>query len=111
VLVVIAVGVVVVLVAMFGFSTLTDFSGVCAPWSFVMFTSGAMVMLPFAGTVGIGADDAYGLGGFSADWESHHLDGGGRFLLEDRVQVELLTIHNVPFALSILEAEQAGRKD
>ena len=46
VVVVIAVGVVVVLVAMFGFSTLTDFSGVCAPWLFVMFTSGAMVMLP-----------------------------------------------------------------
>jgi hypothetical protein len=63
VLVVIALGVVVVLVAMFDFSTLTDFSGVCAPWLFVMFTSGAMVMLPFAGTVGIGADDAYGLGG------------------------------------------------
>ena len=43
----------------------------------------------------------------------------GRFLLEGGVQVELLTIHyldqgdaeNVPFALSILEAEQAGRKD
>jgi hypothetical protein len=31
VVVVIAVGVVVVLVAMFGFSTLTDFSEVCAP--------------------------------------------------------------------------------
>ena len=43
----------------------------------------------------------------------------GRFLLEGEVQVELLTIHyldqsdaeSVSFALSILEAEQAGRKD
>jgi hypothetical protein len=29
----------------------------------------------FAGTVGIGADKPYGLGRFSADRESHHLDG------------------------------------
>jgi hypothetical protein len=30
----------------------------------------------FAGSIGIGPDKPYGMGGFSADWESHHLDGG-----------------------------------
>ena len=43
----------------------------------------------------------------------------GRFLLKGVVQVEVLTIRhldqgdaeNVPFALSVLEAEQPGRKD
>jgi purine-cytosine permease-like protein len=64
VVVVIAVGVVVVLVAMFGFSTLTDFSGVCAPWLFVMFTSGAMVMLPSLAHSVLGRPNLTGLGDF-----------------------------------------------
>ncbi len=64
VLVVIAVGVVVVLVAMFGFSTLTDFSGVCAPWLFVMFTSGAMVMLPSLAQSVLGRTTLTGWGDF-----------------------------------------------
>ena len=45
-LVVIAVGIIVVLVAMYGFNAVSDFSGICAPWLFVMFTSGALVLLP-----------------------------------------------------------------
>jgi purine-cytosine permease-like protein len=64
VVVVIAVGVVVVLVAMFGFSTLTDFSGVCAPWLFVMFTSGALVMLPSLAQSVLGRTNLTGWGDF-----------------------------------------------
>ena len=46
ILIVIAVGIVVVSIALYGFNAVSDFSGVCAPWLFVMFTSGAMVLLP-----------------------------------------------------------------
>ncbi len=46
VLVVLIVGVVVVFVAIFGFNAVSKFSGICAPWLFVMFTSGALVLMP-----------------------------------------------------------------
>ncbi len=46
VLVVLAVGIIVVLVAMYGFKAVSDFSGICAPWLFVMFASGALVLMP-----------------------------------------------------------------
>jgi purine-cytosine permease-like protein len=46
VLVVISVGIIVVFVAMYGFNAVSDFSGICAPWLFVMFTSGALVLMP-----------------------------------------------------------------
>ncbi len=46
VLIVILVGIVVVSVAMYGFNAVTEFSGICAPWLFTMFASGAMVLLP-----------------------------------------------------------------
>ena len=46
VLIVILVGIVVVFVAIYGFKAVSNFSGVCAPWLFVMFTSGALVLLP-----------------------------------------------------------------
>lgn len=46
VLVVVAVGIIVVLVAMYGFNAVAEFSSICAPWLFVMFISGAMVLLP-----------------------------------------------------------------
>lgn len=46
VLIVLMVGLVVVFVAIYGFNAVSDFSGVCAPWLFVMFTSGALVLLP-----------------------------------------------------------------
>ncbi|MDO5968770.1 hypothetical protein Q4Q35_03035 [Flavivirga aquimarina] len=46
VLVVLIVGIVVVFVAIFGFNAVSKFSGICAPWLFVMFTSGALVLMP-----------------------------------------------------------------
>jgi len=46
VLIVMIVGMVVVMVAIYGFSAVSDFSGICAPWLFTMFTSGALVLLP-----------------------------------------------------------------
>ncbi|MBT8298525.1 MAG: hypothetical protein KJO52_09340, partial [Maribacter sp.] len=46
ILIVIGVGIVVVSIAMYGFNAVSEFSGICAPWLFVMFTSGAMVLLP-----------------------------------------------------------------
>jgi hypothetical protein len=49
---------------MFGFSTLKDFSGVCAPWLFVMFTSGAMVMLPSLAQSVLGRTTLTGWGDF-----------------------------------------------
>tara|TARA_R110002074_G_scaffold5143_4_gene25258 strand:- start:3550 stop:5271 length:1722 start_codon:yes stop_codon:yes gene_type:complete len=46
VLIVFVVGIVVVSIALYGFNAVSEFSGICAPWLFVMFTSGAMVLLP-----------------------------------------------------------------
>ena len=46
ILIVLAVGIFVVSIALYGFNAVSDFSGICAPWLFVMFTSGAMVLLP-----------------------------------------------------------------
>jgi len=46
VLIVLLVGLVVVFVAIYGFKAVSDFSGICAPWLFTMFTSGALVLLP-----------------------------------------------------------------
>lgn len=46
VLIVVLVGAFVVFIAIYGFNAVSDFSGICAPWLFVMFTSGALVLLP-----------------------------------------------------------------
>lgn len=46
VFIVILVGLFAVFVAIYGFNAVSDFSGICAPWLFVMFTSGALVLLP-----------------------------------------------------------------
>ena len=46
ILIVLCVGIVVVSIALYGFTAVSEFSGLCAPWLFVMFTSGAMVLLP-----------------------------------------------------------------
>ncbi len=46
VLVVLAVGIIVVFVAMYGFNAVSEFSSICGPWLFVMFTAGALVMMP-----------------------------------------------------------------
>lgn len=44
--IVLVVGAVVVSVAIYGFNAVAEFSSICAPWLFVMFTSGALVLLP-----------------------------------------------------------------
>ncbi len=46
VLIVLLVGAFAVFVAVYGFEAVSDFSGICAPWLFAMFTSGALVLLP-----------------------------------------------------------------
>jgi len=46
ILIVVAVGMVVVFVAIYGFSTVADFSSICAPWLFTLFVAGALVLLP-----------------------------------------------------------------
>ena len=46
VLIVLFVGAIVVFVAMYGFNAVADFSSICAPWLFVMFTCGSLVLFP-----------------------------------------------------------------
>jgi len=46
VLIVILVGIFAVFVAIYGFEAVSEFSGLCAPWLFVMFASGALVLMP-----------------------------------------------------------------
>ncbi len=46
VLIVLLVGSFVVFVAIYGFNAVAEFSSICAPWLFVMFTSGALVLMP-----------------------------------------------------------------
>ncbi|MGI9530506.1 purine-cytosine permease family protein [Lutimonas sp.] len=68
ILIVLAVGLVVVSIAIYGFNAVTEFSGICAPWLFVMFSSGAMVLLPalsidvLGKTIPAGWDDFIRLG-------------------------------------------------
>ena len=61
VLLVFGVGAVVVVLAMLGFKKLADFSTVCSPWMFLMFISGAGVMLPvLAQKAGFSSIDSIG---------------------------------------------------
>jgi len=46
VLIVLFVGGVAVSVAIYGFNAVSEFSGICAPWLFAMFISGALVLMP-----------------------------------------------------------------
>ena len=46
ILIVILVGIFVVFIAIYGFKAVSDFSGICAPWLFTMFASGAIVLMP-----------------------------------------------------------------
>lgn len=46
ILIVVAVGIVVVFVAIYGFKTVADFSSICAPWLFTLFVAGALALLP-----------------------------------------------------------------
>lgn len=45
-LIVVIVGLVVVLVAIYGFNTVAGFSSICAPWLFTLFVAGALALLP-----------------------------------------------------------------
>ena len=45
-LIVVAVGFIVVVVAIYGFNTVADFSTICAPWLFTLFITGAFALLP-----------------------------------------------------------------
>jgi NCS1 family nucleobase:cation symporter-1 len=44
--IVLAVGAIVVFVAMYGFATVADFSKICAPWLFVIFLAGSFALFP-----------------------------------------------------------------
>ncbi|WP_166823396.1 purine-cytosine permease family protein [Thalassoroseus pseudoceratinae] len=46
VLIVLGVGIIVVLVAMYGFNAVAEFSSICGPWLVVMFTAGALALMP-----------------------------------------------------------------
>jgi len=46
VIIVCIVGLVAVFVAIYGFNAVSEFSGICAPWLFTMFLSGALVLMP-----------------------------------------------------------------
>lgn len=80
ILIVLAVGIVVVSIALYGFNAVAEFSGICAPWLFVMFTSGAMVLLPalsldvLAKTLPSGWNDFISLGNQSI-WTGINSDG------------------------------------
>ncbi len=66
VLVVLAVGVVVVALAILGFKKLAQFSEICSPWMFLMFIAGALVLMPrvIQGTPGIDS-----IGSFFEFWK------------------------------------------
>ncbi len=80
ILIVLAVGIFVVSIALYGFNAVAEFSGICAPWLFVMFTSGAMVLLPalsldvLAKTLPSGWNDFISLGNQSI-WTGINSDG------------------------------------
>ncbi len=56
VLVVLAVGAVVVALAVMGFKALSQFSTLCSPWMFIVFIAGALASLPKLGDVHSAAD-------------------------------------------------------
>ncbi len=66
VLIVLAVGMIVVLVAMYGFNAVAEFSSICGPWLVVMFTSGALVLFPALAESVLGRTQLSGFGDFIA---------------------------------------------
>jgi NCS1 family nucleobase:cation symporter-1 len=65
VFVVLAVGAVVVTLAIWGFKRLAQFSEVCSPWMFLMFIAGALVMMP---TIVAQVTDVESIGSFHDFW-------------------------------------------
>jgi NCS1 family nucleobase:cation symporter-1 len=81
VLVAVAVGTVVVIVAAKGFKGVAHFSEICAPWMILMFIAGALAVLPVLVSVTRGVDSIGGLSDFVkvADehiWVEKHTDVG-----------------------------------
>jgi len=62
--IVLAVGSIVVFVAMYGFSTVADFSKLCAPWLFVIFIAGSFALFPALSNHVLGATTISGWGDF-----------------------------------------------
>lgn len=86
--IVLSVGSIVVFVAMYGFSTVADFSKICAPWLFVIFIAGSFALFPelsnhvLGVTTLTGFDDFMAIGD-SSIWTGTTADGGkGIGLLE-----------------------------
>ncbi len=80
VLIVLLVGIIVVFVAMYGFNAVSEFSGICAPWLFVMFTSGSMVLIPVITLDVLGQTQLSGWGDFvrigdASIWTGVNSDG------------------------------------
>ena len=74
VLIVILVGAFVVFITIYGFNAVSDFSGICAPWLFVMFTCGAMVLLPALSLSVLGTTLPAKLARIHKYWRPIHLD-------------------------------------
>lgn len=70
VVIVLAVGSIVVFVAMYGFSTVADFSKVCAPWLFVIFIAGSFTLFPALSNHVLGTTTVSGWGDFLAIGDS-----------------------------------------
>ncbi|WP_168567148.1 purine-cytosine permease family protein [Crateriforma spongiae] len=64
VLVVLGVGVIVVLIAMYGFNAVAEFSSICGPWLVVMFTCGALVLMPALAESVLGRTELMGMNDF-----------------------------------------------
>ncbi|MGJ8736944.1 purine-cytosine permease family protein [Zobellia laminariae] len=64
VIVVLLVGTIVVFVAMYGFKAVSEFSSICAPWLFVMFSSGALVLMPALSEAVLGKTELNGWSDF-----------------------------------------------
>lgn len=62
--IVLAVGSIVVFVAMYGFSTVADFSKICAPWLFVIFIAGSFTLFPALSNHVLGTTTLSGWGDF-----------------------------------------------
>ncbi|MEJ2911735.1 purine-cytosine permease family protein [Pseudoalteromonas sp. C12FD-1] len=78
--IVLSVGSIVVFVAMYGFSTVADFSKICAPWLFVIFIAGSFALFPelsnhvLGATTLTGFDDFMAIGD-SSIWTGTNADG------------------------------------
>jgi len=78
--IVLAVGSIVVFVAMYGFATVADFSKICAPWLFVIFIAGSFTLFPALSNHVLGTTTLTGWGDFmtigdSSIWTGFTSDG------------------------------------